>query len=95
MRQRPCRICIEEAIAEDRDRAEEIYSTIKDELSSEEVDKLDDWAQLVSSVTGNSIAVCVLRGVATKALRLGTGINDVFENIIEIKSVNLILPNAF
>ncbi|MFH1978987.1 MAG: hypothetical protein ABII97_01190 [Patescibacteria group bacterium] len=90
-----CRICIEEAVAENRDRVEEIYSTIKDKLPLEEIDELDDWARLVSSITGNSIAVCVLRGVATKSLRLGIGIDNVVEKIIETKSVNLILPNAF
>jgi len=90
-----CRICIEEAVAENRGKAEKIYFAIKTELPPEEIDELDDWVQDVSSITGNSTAVCVLRGVATKAFRLGIGIDDVVKKIIETKSVNLILPNAF
>ncbi len=90
-----CRACIEETVAKNRDRAEEIYFAIKNKLSPKEDYNLDDWAQIASSVTKESIAVCVLRGIATKALRLGLGVDDVVRKVIEAQSVNLILPKFF
>jgi len=90
-----CRICIEEAVAENKNRAEKIYLNMKTELPLEEINELDDWAQLVSSIAGNSIAICVLRGVATKAFRLGVSIDEVVKRIIKARSVDLILPNTF
>ena len=90
-----CRICIEETVAGDKSRAEEIYLALKAKLPLEEIEELDDWAQDVSLITGSSTAVCVLRAITTKALRLGIGINEVVERVIKARSTDLILPNLF
>lgn len=90
-----CRLCIEETVAKNRAKAEKVHYTFKAELPLEQVADLDDWALNSSSITGDSVAVCVLRAVTTKAFRLGVGIDDVVKKIIEAKSVDLILPNLF
>jgi len=90
-----CRACIEEAVAENKPRAEEIYRKLKMELLSEEIERLDDWAQDSVRFTGDSIAVCVLRVVVTKAFRLITDVDEVVKKIIENQSIGLILPNFF
>ncbi len=90
-----CKICIEEMITENKAGAEEIYLMLQTELPLEEIENLNDWAQGASLITGNSITVCILRAVITKALRLNVDMNEVIKRIIKAKSVDLILPNLF
>jgi len=90
-----CRLCIEEMIIANKTKAEEMHSIFMTELPPEKIKDLGDWAQDVSFITGDLMAVCILRAVVTKALRLGVDIDDIVKEIIKEQSVNLILPKFF
>jgi len=90
-----CRLCIEETIRENKDKAGKVYFILRTELPREQVADLNDWTDASSSITGNSRTICVLRAVVTKALRLNTSIEKVVKKVIEDQSVDLILPKIF
>jgi len=90
-----CRVCIEEMVTKNKAGAKKIYLLLETELPFEEIENLNDWAQGASLITGDSMTVCILRAVITKALRLSVDIDEVIKRIIGAKSVDLILPNLF
>ncbi|MBU1255461.1 hypothetical protein KKH35_01165 [Patescibacteria group bacterium] len=90
-----CRLCIEEAVIQNKSMAEEIYSMLISGLLFDEIENLDDWAEDSSIVTGDSMSICVLRAVITRALRLNISIEEIVKRVIEAKSTDLILPNLF
>jgi hypothetical protein len=87
-----CIYCIEEMVAENRQKEINIFSNLRKYLPIEEVDRLLKWAEASSLITGTSPRTCILRAIATKAKRSNLSIEEVLEKIIEAKSVELILP---
>lgn len=87
-----CIYCIEEMVAENRHKEISIFNNLRQELTTEEFERLLEWATIVSSITGNSRKNCILRAIATKAKRSNHSIEEVLEKIIEAKSVESILP---
>lgn len=72
-----------------------IFNTLKAILPSEELKRLLEWAEVLEIVTHNSPATCVLRAIATRALRFRTTIREVTAQIFRSKSVDIILPERF
>lgn len=89
-----CIICIEEMVRAEEDQAEAIFDRFRAGLLEEEFERLEEWADPVSSLIGCSAAVQVLRGVITKALRSGQGIEEVVVQVVASKSADLLLPPA-
>ena len=87
-----CIYCIEEMVAENRDKEASIFSNLREHLLTEELNRLLEWAAASSFITGNSQKTCVLRAIATKAKRSNQSIEEVLEKIVEAKSVESILP---
>lgn len=87
-----CIYCIEEMVDENRDKADRIFSDLREKLLSEEFEKLLDWASTSSSVSGSSRNPCILRVIAAKAKRSNQTIEEVLKKIIETRSVEYILP---
>lgn len=89
-----CILCIEEVVAEKRSQEISIFNTLKEHLPPGEWEDLVEWADLSSSITGNSQATCVLRAITTKALRLNVLVDKIITQILETNSVDVILPKA-
>jgi hypothetical protein len=73
----------------------QIVSTLWSCLPEGEGAKLADYAESVSIITGEDTATCVLRALATRAMRMGVPLKAVVSKIIEEGSVDLILPALF
>lgn len=87
-----CVLCIEETVASKTTEADKIFKALRDNLPQEEATKLELWAKESSFITEDSLAISVLRFLATKALRLKTTVEKIEKQILRAKSVELILP---
>ncbi|KPJ56858.1 hypothetical protein AMJ49_03535 [Parcubacteria bacterium DG_74_2] len=87
-----CVACIEEMVAKNRPKEINIYNNLRQNLPSAEFERLLDWADVSSFITKNSRKTCILRAIATRAIRSKQDIEAVFEKIMNDKSVNYILP---
>ena len=90
-----CVLCIEELIIESEDKLPDIFDEFENNLPAEEYSRLKDWAEVSSDITGNYLSVCLLRALATKALRLKTTIEEIVKQVGQAKSVDSILPRGF
>jgi len=87
-----CVVCIEEIAAGDRFREGTIFDVLKNNLPQQEFQRLLEMARFSSRITNNKAATCVLRFIATKALRTNSTIDAVLQKILNDKSVNFIIP---
>lgn len=87
-----CMICIEEMIARERSKEAYIFNRLKEALPLEDLKYLLEWADLAASITGNSRLTCILRDIVTKALRRQVSIEEIVKQILQTKSVDVILP---
>lgn len=90
-----CDLCIEELILEYKGRFAVICDDLEKNLPEEQYNRLKEWADDTSELTGDYLYVCLLRALATKALRLKTSIDEIIRQMIQVKSVDLILPRGF
>jgi hypothetical protein len=86
-----CRFCIEEEVARLTPSAEEIFERILDDLDAEEFEDLLDEARLSSVITGESVEVCLLRIIVTKAQRTGSTVENVIELLLTEQSSGVLL----
>ena len=89
-----CLRCIEEEVSERWSEAESIFNRIKEVTSPEDLEDLAEWAELSSLISGDSEAVSILRAIATKAARLLISIDEMVEQILKAKSLDIILPKC-
>jgi len=89
-----CPLCIEEMVKERIFEKRNILNTLKQGLPPEEFNDLLEWANISHVLTGNLRATCVLRSLASNALRTQKSIDEVVKQIISEKSVQLILPEG-
>ena len=87
-----CIDCIEEIVAENRHQETHIFNTLVEKFPKEEYERILEWANILSSITHDSIKTCMLRAIATRAKRSNQSITEVLEEIVENKSVEHILP---
>ncbi len=90
-----CVTCIEETVAGNKNREGNIFEALKNSLSQPEFQRLLEMASFSAHITNNSAATCVLRFIATKALRTNLTIDGVLRRIIVDKSVHFIIPASF
>ena len=86
-----CVPCIEETVAENAGKATEFMCDLKRVLPLDEWERLTDWVEDSCSITGNSDEICVLRALATKALRSKRSIQEVAQQVSQNKTVDYIL----
>ncbi len=87
-----CRECIEELVAEKKFQENFFSLTLENELPDKELNRLLFWASEAAALTCNFPNTCILRALATKALRSKQTIEKVIEEMVKIKSVSIILP---
>jgi NAD-dependent SIR2 family protein deacetylase len=90
-----CPLCTEEMVKERISEKGRIFNTLKQGLPPKEFNDLLEWADFSRAVTGNLRATCVLRSLASKALRTQKSIDEVIKQIISEKSAKSILPEEF
>lgn len=89
-----CLICVEEEVGRRKLEADSIFDRIKEVLSQEELEDLSGWVRVSSFITGDSEAVSILRAIATRAARFQISIDEVVEQILKAKSLDIILPRC-
>ena len=89
-----CLICVEEEVRRRKLEAESIFSKIKEVVTPKDLEELADWMEISSLITGDSEAVSVLRAIATRAARFQISIDEVVEQILKAKSLDIILPRT-
>ena len=87
-----CKFCIDELVETNRKHETEIASMLWARLPSGEDTRLAEYAEFVSSITGENTATCVLRALATKAMRAGMSVEEVASKLVDDGSVSFILP---
>jgi len=87
-----CEICAAEIFKSQKFRAEEIYETLKKELSPEQFDRLHEWAVPIGFKTNEDNELWALRAAIAQALVGRQDINRVVETVIEQESVDSIMP---
>ena len=87
-----CMSCINEMVLEKQPRYSNILIRLEEHLSYEEFERLAEWTATVSSMIKDSQSNCILRALATKAQRSNQSVEEVFDKIVEDKSVKSILP---
>lgn len=87
-----CIVCIKELVAKNRKQKEGIYRSLRQNLPEEEFKRIIEWARVSSSLTGDPIRTCILRAIATRAMRSKQDITSVLDKILQDKSVECILP---
>lgn len=87
-----CMSCINEMVLEKQLRYSNIFIRLEEHLSYEEFERLAEWAATVSSMVKDSQLNCILRALVTKAQRSNQSVEEVFDKIVEDKSVKSILP---
>jgi hypothetical protein len=87
-----CIKCIDELVESKKAEATAILELLKKNLPKKELQNLLTWAD--HPLVGPR-ETCVLRFLATKALRSGKTIDDVLRQVIEEKSVESIVPHYF
>lgn len=89
-----CLPCIEEATQNLAHEAKSIYDDIQIALPPRELQALEDYAELVSDLTGDTRKdVAVLRAVMTSAARRGLSYRLIINEIVLAKSAKSILPS--
>ena len=86
-----CVLCIEEIVSANLHLADEIFNQLNETVSILERERLLEAAEIASEITGQSTSVCVLRFIATKALRLKKTINEMISLVVQSKNVEIIL----
>ncbi|MBU1876992.1 hypothetical protein KKA72_01425 [Patescibacteria group bacterium] len=87
-----CMNCIQEMVIENEQRYSDILTQLQEHLPNKEFNRLIEWAITVSQITEYCQLICVLRAIVTKAQRNNQSIKEVFQKIVEDKSVESILP---
>lgn len=90
-----CQLCIEELIIENEVKLAVIFDNLEGNLPEEEYNRLRGWIYLISDITKDYLYICLLRALATKALRLKTTIEEIVKQLVQAKSVDSILPKDF
>lgn len=86
-----CVMCIEEMIVNKEAQGISIFNTLREKLPPMEFNRLLNWATLSSFATGDSRTVCVLRAIATKALKHKITLDEVLGKVLKARSVDYIL----
>lgn len=86
-----CMLCIEELVDEKIPEEVAVFEELGKILPREEMERLVEWANDSSIVSGDPGTVCILRAIATKALRLKTTFEEIKSRIIKEKLVGFIL----
>ncbi len=86
-----CADCIEELITSREAQGVTIFHILEEKLPPTEFRRLLEWATHSAFVTGDSRSVCVLRAMATKALRRKITIEEVLMRVLKTRSVDYIL----
>ena len=89
-----CLYCVEEEVQAKKGIARSLYTNIFGSLSEEELESIQDAAQMSSFITGDEDPVSVLRFIITKAHRLKVPLENVVVEIIDKRSVSMILPDS-
>jgi hypothetical protein len=89
-----CMLCIEELVADMSPLRNSIVRVLQERLPRKEFRRLSRWADTSASITGDESAVCILRAIATKALRTKQSFEWVSGQIIRSKSVDFILSSS-
>ncbi len=86
-----CLQCIEELVKVNKDDATSIRDRVREALPRDQVEDLNDAAEISAEVTGSSESIAVLRFIASKAMRSNQTIEEVINEITESHSVDYIL----
>ena len=86
-----CVFCIEEMVSANFNLADRIFNRLNETVSALEMERLLEAAEIAGEITGQSTSVCVLRFIATKALRLKKTINEMIGLVVQGKNVDIIL----
>ncbi len=87
-----CVRCIEDEVAQSTYLASSFAKVIRDRLSRDDLIELTEWSSVSSETNGSTEDVCILRAVITTAHRLGITDQEVIQEIIDRKTVEVILP---
>lgn len=93
-----CIFCIEEVVIAKQHEIPVILTTLGTQLPQKQYQRLLDWANFVSTMGKTMGAdfgptqICILRALATKAMRSQTDIEEVVAMLIKTKSVSSIIP---
>ena len=90
-----CLMCIEEMVRKHRTEEMSIFHTLEQKLPRREFDLLLEWADVSSSISGDSAATCILRALATKARRTKKSIAEIVEEVTAEQSISSILPTFY
>jgi len=82
-------------VVHEEEKADGIFVELQQKLPDKELNRLGEWIDIVSPMTGNSKAICVLRALATRAVRSDTNVDDIKGRILQDQSVDSILPQVF
>ena len=85
-----CLKCIEELTAKDEEVCEELLQRLKFQIPEDEREELNDWLKIVTEITGDSEARCLMRALAGKALRLGLPVESIEERVTRDCSIQFI-----
>ncbi len=88
-----CPACIEEMVRSQIDQAMTISNRLVVSLPEHQLKQLEEAVETASYFTRVPFEVCVLRFIATKAMRTGRMLHDVFVQVIKEQSADFILRN--
>jgi len=90
-----CILCIEEMVEDKKKEGVNVWGELCERIPAMELARLLDWAELTSSLKGETKERAMLRAVITKALRTDQPTKAVIRELIEKQSVSPILPFYF
>ncbi len=86
-----CPWCVEELVTANTDKAANIYRSLQVGLPPEQVDDLEELAELGAQVAGCSDSIAILRLVASKALRTNQKVEEVVRTVTSGDSLNYLI----
>ena len=91
-----CPRCIEDIVRNTESNVEYLYcDRLRIELPNKESTRLWQWAREVSQKIAQLEETCILRALATKALRTGKTVKEIIDQLIADQLVAAILPLGY
>ncbi len=89
-----CLACVEQAVFRNRFDAAGIFAKIRKSLNPDHLNRLQEWARVLSEAIDDTLEACVLRALTTKAVRLDIDIDEMVAQVAESHSIDQILPET-
>lgn len=91
-----CLRCIEDEVRVEASQGPRYLVWLTAELPPTERDRLQEWFEMVTEITGQDEATCLMRALITKKLRTqAPDCDTIVRQVIVLRSVDAILPRAY